>query len=265
MKKFLVIGNPIEHSLSPELHNYWIKENKLEATYKKQLLKKEDLEDVIKDLRNEKIQGINVTVPFKKAVLPFLDQQTSKAILTQSVNTIFKEGDSVVGDNTDIGGFELSLKYINYETKNKKIFILGAGGVVPSIILALKTSGAKKIYLSNRTREKAEELKKTYKDVEIINWGETVDSDLVINATSLGLKNSDDINLNFKKFTKESLFYDVIYNPRETNFLKKAKKNGHKIENGKMMFVYQAKIAFEIWHGIKPTIDKKVLELLKND
>ncbi len=265
MKKFLVIGNPIEHSLSPKLHNYWIKENKINAIYEKKLLKKEDLKNIIKDVREEKIQGINVTVPFKKEVISLLDQQTPKAILTQSVNTIFKEGDAVIGDNTDIGGFELSLKHINYETKNKKIFILGAGGVVPSIILALKASGTSKIYLSNRTKKKAEELKKIDKNINIVNWGETVDSDLIINATSLGLKPDDNININIKGFGKNKLFYDVIYNPAETKFLKDAKKNGNNVENGKIMFIYQAKLAFEIWHGVKPTVNEKVLKLLNND
>ena len=265
MKKYLVIGNPIDHTLSPKLHNYWIKENKINAIYEKKLLKKEDLKNIIKDVREEKIQGINVTVPFKKEVISLLDQQTPKAILTQSVNTIFKEGDAVIGDNTDIGGFELSLKHINYETKNKKIFILGAGGVVPSIILALKASGTSKIYLSNRTKEKAEELKKIDKNINIVNWGETVDSDLIINATSLGLKPDDNININIKGFGKNKLFYDVIYNPAETKFLKDAKKNGNNVENGKIMFIYQAKLAFEIWHGVKPTVNEKVLKLLNND
>ena len=265
MKKYLVIGNPIDHSLSPKLHNYWIKENKLDSIYEKKLLKEEELKNIIKEIRDEKIQGINVTVPFKKAILPFLDQQTPKAILTQSVNTIFKEGDVVVGDNTDIGGFELSLEHIKYEIKNKKIFILGAGGVAPSIILALKTLGASEIFLSNRTKEKAEELKKIHENINIVNWGETVDSDLIINATSLGLKTNDDLKINFSNFSKNRLFYDVIYNPAETNFLKEAKKNGHNTENGKMMFVYQAQLSFKIWHGVEPSIDKKVLELLKDD
>ena len=112
MKKYLVIGNPIEHSLSPELHNYWIKENNIDAVYEKKQLNEINIPEIIKEIKNDKIHGLNVTVPFKKSVLPFLDQLTPKAIMTQSVNTIFKEGDVVVGDNTDIGGFELSLKHI---------------------------------------------------------------------------------------------------------------------------------------------------------
>ena len=160
MKKYLVIGNPIEHSLSPKLHNYWIKQNNLDAIYDKKQLNENDVEEIIAEVKNDKINGMNVTVPFKKFVIPFLDQLTPLADETRSVNTIFKKSNQVVGDNTDIGGFEHGLKHINYDLKNKKVFILGSGGVVPSIILVLKRLGASKIFLSNRTREKAENLKK---------------------------------------------------------------------------------------------------------
>jgi len=262
MKKYLVIGNPIEHSLSPKLHNYWINKNSLEATYDKKLISENEIESLIKEIKDEKIHGINVTVPFKKSVLPFLDQLTPRSIITQSVNTIFKEGDVIVGDNTDIGGFELSLKHINYNVKNKKIFILGAGGVVPSIILTLKRSGVSKIFLSNRTKEKAEELKKIHEELEIIEWGQTVGFDMIINATSLGLKNNDEIKLDYKVIGKNKLFYDIIYNPSKTNFLIKAKQNGNQIENGKMMFIYQAQLAFDIWHNIKPEVDHETIKFL---
>ena len=178
MKKYIVIGNPIEHSLSPQLHNHWIKENNINAVYEKKKLNETDIKKIINEVKNENIHGINVTIPFKKSVLPFLDQLTPKAIMTQSVNTIFKEGDVVVGDNTDIGGFELSLKNINFDPKNKKVFVLGAGGVSPSIIVALKKLGASSIALSNRTKAKAEELKKIHTDLKIVDWGQMVEFDM---------------------------------------------------------------------------------------
>ena len=262
MKKYLLIGNPIKHSLSPKLHNHWIKKNNIEALYDKQKVNEDDIQEIISEVRNEKIQGINVTVPFKKSVLPFLDKLTSKATITQSVNTIFKKEDKIVGDNTDIDGFELSLKNINYDPKNKKIFILGAGGVVPSIILALKNLGASKISLSNRTKEKAEDIKKIYSDLEIIDWGQITDFDMIINATSLGLKNNDQIQLDLSKVGKGKLFYDVIYNPIKTNFLLQGEKKGNQTENGKMMFIYQAHQAFTIWHKILPDLDDKTIKLL---
>ena len=262
MKKYLVIGNPIEHSLSPKLHNHWIKKNNIDAVYDKKQLNENDIEGTIFKVRNGEIDGINVTIPFKKSVIPYLDQLTPLANEAQSVNTIYKEKNKVIGHNTDVGGFELGLKRINYNVKNKKVFILGAGGVVSSIILALKKMGSSKIILSNRTKEKAEDLKKIYSDLEIIDWGEIPDFNVIINATSLGLKNHDEIKLDYTDMGSNKLFYDVIYNPKQTKFLSKAKQFGNQIENGKMMFVYQAHQAFTIWHKIMPEIDDETIKLL---
>ena len=260
MKKYLVIGNPIVHSLSPKLHNHWIKENNIDAVYDKRQLNESDIEEIIDEVKKGRIDGINVTVPFKKSVTPFLDQLTPLAKRAQSVNTIFKKDNKVFGDNTDIGGFEQALKHINYSVKNKKVFILGAGGVAPSIIIALERLGAAKITLSNRTKEKTEYLKKIYPDLEIIDWGETSDFNIIINVTSLGLKNNDEIKLNYADIGPNKLFYDIIYNPSKTKFLSKAKQFGNQIENGKMMFIYQAQLAFKIWHNLLPKVDDKLLD-----
>ena len=262
MKKYLVIGNPIEHSFSPKLHNYWINKNNIDATYDKKKLNESDIKNVISEIKNGKVDGVNVTLPFKKSTIPFLDKLTPLANETQSINTIFKKDNLVVGDNTDVGGFEKGIKYINYNLKNKRIFILGSGGVVPSIILALKRSGVSKIFLSNRTKEKAKDLKKKHPDLEIVEWGQNPDFDMIINATSLGLKNDDQIKLDYNKLGSNKLFYDVIYNPSKTIFLLEGEKLGNQVENGKMMFIYQAQLAFKTWHNILPTIDKETIKLL---
>ena len=270
MKKYLVIGNPIEHSLSPKLHNHWIKENNINAIYDKKLLDENNIQEIIKEVKNEKIHGINVTVPFKKSVIPFLDQLSPLAKEVQSVNTIFKKDNKVIGENTDVGGFKQSLEYINYNVKNKKIFILGAGGVAPSILKALEKLGAAKVYISNRTKEKAKDLESHYKislGLETLDWGQSPDFDIIINATSLGLKNNDKIELDYNKhkpkfFGKKKLFYDVIYNPGKTNFLLKGKELGNETANGKMMFICQAQLAFMTWHNILPKIDNETIELL---
>ena len=262
MKKYLVIGNPIEHSLSPKLHNYWIKKNKIDAAYDKKLLNESDIEDIISQVKKENIGGINVTVPFKKTVISFVDELTPEANESQSINTIYKKNDKVIGHNTDMARFELGLRYVNYNVKNKKIFILGAGGVVPSIILALKKMGASKVILSNRTKKKAEDLKKSFSYLEIIDWGETPEFHMIINATSIGLKEGDEIKLDYADIGPNKFFYDIIYNPKQTNFLKKAKMFGNQTENGKMMFIYQAHQAFTIWHKIMPEIDNETIKLL---
>ncbi len=265
MKKYIVIGNPIEHSLSPKLHNYWIKQNNLNAFYDKKLLNEVDVKGIINELKNDSISGINVTVPFKKSVIPFLNELTSLAKETDSVNTIYKKKDKIIGDNTDVRGFEYALQHINYNVKGKKAFVLGAGGVAPSIISALKKMGISNITLSNRTKEKAETLKKKYSDLKLTNWGNTINSDIIINATSLGLKQDDEIKLDYSKVGPDKLFYDVIYSPPKTRFLLKAEQSSNRIENGKMMFIYQAQLSFKIWHNIKPKIDDNVIKLLGDD
>ena len=264
MKKYLVIGNPIEHSLSPKLHNYWIKINEIKAIYEKKKLNQNEIKDIIDDVKDKKIHGINVTVPFKQKVIPYLDELTEQAKRTHSVNTIYLGAKGTVGHNTDIKGFEESLKYINYNVKDKDVLILGAGGVVPSIIFALTNLQAKSITVSNRTREKAENLKKNFNQIKIVDWGNVPSVDMIINATSVGLKKEDMIDLDFSEI-KNKFFYDLIYNPSETNFLKLGNKLGNKIINGKMMFVYQALYAFKNWHNLLPKIDNKVLKLLDND
>ena len=264
MKKYFVIGNPINHSLSPKLHNHWFKENKIDAVYEKIKIDENDLKNIIVKCKEKKINGINVTVPFKKKVIPYLDDLSVEAEQTQSVNTIvFKEG-GLIGHNTDIVGFEKGIKALNFNMKDKKILILGAGGVVPSIVFALKKMNVLEITISNRTKQRAENLKNLFKNLKVLEWGNLSDFDVVINATSLGL-NNEKINLNFSRAGKNKLFYDVIYNPVETNFLKEGKELGNKTENGSKMFMYQASEAFKLWHGIEPEVNFETLKLLKND
>ena len=194
--------------------------------------------------------------------IKYMDELTNEAKSSQSINTIYKIENKLVGHNTDIAGFELALRHIKYNINNKKVLILGSGGVVPSIILALKKMKASKIILSNRTKKNADRLNNFFKELKIIEWGEIPEFDVIINATSIGLNKDDEINLNYKDLGSNKLFYDLIYNPKETNFLKKAKAFGNTTENGKMMFIYQAHQSFTIWHKVMPEIDDEVLNLI---
>ena len=262
MKKYLVIGNPIEHSLSPRLHNYWIKCNNINAIYEKKKLEQSEIESLILEVRKRKLNGINVTVPFKNAVIPYLDRLTLEAKSTQSVNTVYLDGNKVVGHNTDISGFELGINDLKFEATGKKVLILGAGGVVPSIIFALNKMQVSEVTISNRTKDKAERLKNFFKNIKIADWGEIPEFDMIINATSVGLNKDDQMNLDLSKVGKNKFFYDIIYNPKETNFLKIGKKLGNETENGKLMFIYQAFTAFKVWHGVEPAINNEVIKLL---
>jgi len=274
MKKYLVIGNPIGHSLSPLIHNYWMKKYRLfDSIYEKRKVEKKDLENIVKEIRSDKITGVNVTVPFKKLIIPYLDELDFTAKKTESVNTLFKIKDKVVGHNTDREGFDLTMRELfpdpndslmSTALQGKNIFIIGAGGVTSSIIDALQ-HGSAKIFLSNRTKKKAEELKKKYTEVEVLDWGKrpTI-CDIVINTTSIGLTKDEKINIDFSDCSgdKHKLFYDLIYNPKETNFLKEASLRGNNTMNGQRMFLNQAIYAFNLWTNIKPEIDNEVIKLL---
>ncbi|MDC1130173.1 shikimate dehydrogenase [Candidatus Pelagibacter sp.] len=274
MKKYLVIGNPIGHSLSPLIHNYWMKKYRLfDSVYEKRKVEEKNLKNIVKEIRDDKIVGVNVTVPFKKLIIPFLDKLDFTAKKTESVNTILKVKNKVIGYNTDQAGFALTMRSLfpnlndsmmPKALQGKNILVLGAGGVTSSIIDALENESAK-IFLSNRTKKKAEELKKKYTQIEILDWGKRpLICDIIINTTSIGLTKDEKINIDFSDCNgdKNKLFYDLIYNPKETSFLKEAKLRGNRIMNGKMMFLNQAIYAFNLWTNITPKIDDEVIKLL---
>ena len=284
MRKYLVIGNPIEHSLSPLIHNYWMKKHSItNSVYEKKKVEKKDLRDIVNQVRSGEIRGVNITVPFKKEIIPLLDEVKGDAQQTQSVNTLCRVNNEVYGYNTDTEGFKKSLNDSLSSNNlidriNKNIFIIGAGGVTPSILKAF-VGTANKIYITNRTKEKASEIKKLgdmsiallgrkRSIIEVVDWGEKPEiCDVVINTTSVGLKKNENLDMDFKDYenNKNTLFYDVIYNPKETNFLKKARFRGNKVMNGKMMFLWQAQIAFQMWTGVSAEVDEYVIKLLDND
>ena len=133
------------------------------------------------------------------------------------MNTIYLKDDKIKGHNTDVSGFEYSIKDLNINMSNKKVLIIGAGGVVSSILFALNKMSLNKIFITNRTRKKAEDLKMFFKNLIIVEWGDIPDFDMVINATSVGLNENDQLELNLSKI-KNKFFYDIIYNPPKTNF-----------------------------------------------
>ena len=155
-KKYFIIGNPVEHSLSPKIHNYWFKENGIDAIYEKKEILEDDLKNIVENIRKEQIAGINITVPYKQKIIPFLDELSELSEKTNSVNTVYKKDNKVIGENTDVFGFIESTKHQSINLKNKTALILGGGGVVPSIISALEKLSIEKIFLMNRTFEKIE-------------------------------------------------------------------------------------------------------------
>ena len=199
MKKYLVVGDPIEHSLSPDIHNYWLSKNNINAIYEKKLIKKEEIPEIINLLKNGNLNGINITVPYKKDFVQHVDSLSSEAKETNSINTIYCVDGKLIGHNTDIAGFELSIRHCKYNANKKKALIIGAGGVVPSIIVALKKMNIEKIFVKNRSENNALNLKKKISEINLIDWNKTIDVDMIINATSIGLKKGEKLDIDLKK------------------------------------------------------------------
>jgi shikimate dehydrogenase len=264
-KQYGIIGNPLSHSLSPILHNFWLRKNNLKANYSLIEIKKNEIKNIIENIKTKKLHGINVTVPYKQEVIPYLDLIINDAEETSSVNTIYLNGENkIVGENTDVYGFEQS--FINKLNQNdlieKSFLILGAGGVAPSLVYALQKKKIKKIFISNRTLQKAENIKKKFPGIEIILWEsisqKSIEMDVIINATSLGMKNSPDFKTLIEKYKPEMVYYDVIYNPLETKMIKRFKVNNIKTHNGLEMFLFQGQKSFSLWNNITPTIDEEI-------
>jgi shikimate dehydrogenase len=266
-KNFLVIGNPIKHSLSPLLHNYWFRKNKINCEYKKLKITQAAIKKILNKVRKREIEGINVTIPFKGSVIRHLDILKGDALRTSSVNTVFLNKKKLVGDNTDVYGFSYGILR-KVKTRIKTAGIIGAGGVTSSIILSLIQKGVKKIYITNRTFSKLKVFKKKFKNVIYpIKWNDRYkvfgDVQILINVTSLGMVGQKDLKFDFSIFDKKINVVDVVYNPENTRFLKDARKNGHKIFTGLDMFVYQAQKAFYVWNKKNPKITKDTYKKLR--
>ena len=266
-KKFGIIGNPIKHSLSPVLHEYWFKKYNINAEYSIIEASDKDLPLIIDKVKQGYFSGINVTLPFKQKIINHVDKVVNDAELTGSVNTVFLDNnETVIGENTDVYGLQAAyLKEID-NSFNKKVLVIGAGGVSPSIILSIKKSGIKNISITNRTNEKCIFLKKKFSFLTIISWAdlksEIKNFDIIINATSLGLKNGEDFNFNFSNTKEEAIYIDTIYNPLETKTFKYLKEEGRRVFNGLDMFIYQGQKSFYLWNKINPEIDDELVELL---
>ena len=266
-KKFGIIGNPIKHSLSPVLHNYWFEKYGIDANYSIIDVKENELKDVVNKIKTGELKGINVTLPFKQKIVSYLDILVNDAEITSSVNTIFVNAeDTVVGENTDVFGLQAAyLKEVD-NAYMKKTLIIGAGGVSPSVILSLQKSGVKDISITNRTKEKCFFLKKKFKNIKIVDWKDLQEEiknyEIIVNATSLGLKNGHDFKFNFDSTKKNLIYIDTIYNPLETKTIKFLKERDIKVFNGLNMFIYQGQKAFYLWNKVNPEIDHKLVELL---
>ncbi len=273
---FGVLGSPIEHTKSPYIHNTLFKELNINAVYLPIHVKQGELESAVKGLRAQNYIGFNVTVPYKKEIIRYLDDIANDALLMGAVNTVKNVNGKLKGYNTDAEGFVRDFTD-GFETQidGKSILLLGAGGTARALAVKLAAEGAKHLTIVNRTYENCMNLVDLVKN----NYGNMVSgllpegeefknrflaSDIVINTTPAGMStylNSTPFELKFD-FKKEQLVYDVVYAPPKTAFIQQAEAGGCKTRNGFGMLINQGIAAFEIWTGKKISREKSI-ELLK--
>ena len=261
-----IVGNPLKQSLSPSLHNYWLKQNCLKYNYRKFQIN--DINDLGMSLKEFQIKGFNVTIPFKKEIIQYLDKLDKTSSVLQAVNTVKNNDGILEGYNTDVSGFITGLKYFRKLNIKKPALIIGAGGASEAIIYSLISRGFKEIFVMNRTRKRAEALEEKYKEVSIKNWMkmEAINtSGLIVNTTSLGMIGYPNLLLSLKDVEKDTKVYDIVYNPLKTSLILEAEKNNLEYVTGLAMFIGQAQNSFQIWFNIVPKVNSLLIRKLKSE
>ena len=265
---YAVIGDPIDHSLSPNIHNAAFRHLELEHTYIAYKIPTGELAAGIDALKAIKIAGFNVTIPHKIEMMKFLDEMDTTCKVIGAVNTVLNENGKLKGYNTDMIGFLDPIKKKNFTIKNSQVLLLGAGGAARAIITAMIKEKASKISIVNRTQENANKLadfaKKIGGNVDTISMQEAnkliTDYKFIINSTSIGMRNEHS-PISTENIGKNSIVYDIVYQPINTDLIKKSKENGATIIYGYEMLLSQAACSFEIWHKTEAPYDvmKKAL------
>ena len=269
LKTYAVIGDPIDHSLSPTIHNAAFRELGLDCTYIAYRIPKDDLVAGIESLKKIKISGFNVTIPHKVEMVKLLDNVNEDCSIIGATNTVSNDNGKLTGYNTDMDGFLDPIKRRNFNLKRANVLLIGAGGAARAITAGFAKEKAKKITIANRTLQNANVLSQFAHKIGIDanavildQVGEsTSDYDIIVNATSIGL-NNEPSPISTKTINEESIVYDIVYNPINTELIKQSKKNGAKIIYGYEMLLGQASLAFKIWHGIDApyeTMKKSIL------
>lgn len=259
MIKAGVIGHPISHSLSPKLHQYWLKHYNIDGEYRAYDVAPEALADFItRRLQEEEFAGCNITIPHKEMAVSLVHHLDESARIIGAVNTILVRPDRrLIGMNTDAYGFAENIKpYV--KNKNKAV-MLGAGGAARAVIYALKVLGFKEIIITNRTQERAETVARGLGDgLSAVAWEQRSaalsNCDLLVNCTSLGLKNNPTLDIDLSHLPTDALVTDIVYNPLVTPLLAAAQARGNPIVDGLGMLLHQAAPGFEAWFGVKPQV-----------
>jgi len=261
-----VIGWPVEHSLSPRLHNYWLKQYRIEGSYETFAVVPEKLEETLRDLPVQGFRGVNLTVPHKEAALRILLSEHGlggadlNARFIGAVNTVVvQENGKLKGSNTDSYGFKENL--LNSGIKSGTIAtVLGAGGAARAVLIVLLTEmGFSEIRVVNRTKDRAEKLVEELGDkvctFSFNNYPAAFsNTELLINTTSLGMKGQPPLDISLDTLPRQAAVTDIVYAPLMTGLLKQAQERGHKIVDGLGMLLYQAQPGFKAWFGVTPEV-----------
>ena len=265
-----VIGNPVKHSRSPQIHQYWLKHYGLDGSYELAELAPDQLAGFIEKLRHTENAGANVTLPYKTDVIDFLDATDEAARSVGAVNTIYKQDGKLLGTNTDIYGFltHLSLSAPDWLENTKSVMIIGAGGAARAILSAMKTSGVGNIYIANRTISRAQnladEIHPSARPVEMSKVQDILPSiDLVINTTSLGMTGQPPLQLDLSFVPDHAVVVDIVYTPLKTRLLLEAENHGLVAVDGLGMLLHQAVRGFELWFGTRPEVTLELRQLVE--
>ena len=276
--KFYVIGDPIDHSLSPVMHNFFLDKFKIIGEYCARQVKLNDLDDTINSFIDEGVTGINVTTPHKKNVLKFIDKFMPEAEAIGVVNTIKFENDKKIGHNTDAIGFQASLRILNYSVKHKNAIIFGAGGATRAVVVALIREECRRIIITNRNFEKArklvEDFSQPFSKIEIMAiplnseeiYGMIASSQLLVNTTTVGMGNliNDSILPDANYLHKDLLVYDLIYRPYKTRLIQQAESYNVPWINGLDMLILQGFESLKFWIGKDFILDSSSYAVIKD-
>lgn len=269
MKIYGVIGNPIRHTLSPFMHNAAFKKMNIKAAYLAFEAEREDLESIIRAMPKAGVNGLNVTIPYKEQCIKYLDDVDPLAFSIGAVNTVVvKKDNKIKGYNTDAHGFITAVQEdLAFNVKGKCIFILGSGGASRAVGFSCAYNGAKKLIFTDLYFERAESLAenirrhyplceiKVLKAKKIYSYSDMENADLAVNSTPVGMGKKDPLMFDIKEFKKSTAVYDIVYNPRETQLVKIAKKNGLRASGGLSMLLYQGAKSLELWTGKKAPLE----------
>ncbi len=270
-----IFGNPIEHSLSPVLHNAVFKQLGMNSVYMAFCVESESLGLAFEGMRALGIKGVNITIPFKEDALNYLDEVPEDLDrLIGAVNTVVNKDGQLFGYNTDGPGFILALhEELSFRVEGKDVLVIGAGGAARAVVFALAKAGAERIFILNRTRERGEGLAEYtgghFPETDIAYLESIQDLppkklDLVVNTTSCGMKGNTDLPLDWTLIQKPKAAYDLVYSPAQTPWLKEAGKLGIPHANGLGMLVNQAAIAFGLWTDKKEGVRGIMKEALSH-